>query len=157
MHELNTWYILKFVKRATLDNLVDYTTRRIGDSFFYYEYLCEFEAKKSERLERYSSVRDSWGTDLCKNPRKRASLPCPFNDTLATQKAGVLSVLAQLCFEEKNAVYPSFLVTIVSYTQITQLFTLYMPHTFFIKRRIFPPVVGGTILEHSPCSLYKKD
>ncbi len=24
------------------------------------------------------SVRDSWGTDLCKNPRKSASLPCPF-------------------------------------------------------------------------------
>jgi hypothetical protein len=25
------------------------------------------------------SVRDLWGTNFCKNPRKSASLPCPFN------------------------------------------------------------------------------
>ncbi len=28
------------------------------------------------------SVRDSWGTDFSKNPRKSASLPCPFQLTL---------------------------------------------------------------------------
>ncbi len=26
------------------------------------------------------SVRNLWGTNFCKNPRKSASLPCPFND-----------------------------------------------------------------------------
>ncbi len=26
------------------------------------------------------SVRDSWGTNFCKNPRKSVSLPCPFKD-----------------------------------------------------------------------------
>jgi hypothetical protein len=51
-----------------------------------------------------------------------------------TQQAGVLSVLAQLCFEEKSAVYPWFLVTIVCLLfathNFTVLFTLDMPRTF---------------------------
>ncbi len=32
------------------------------------------------------SVRDSWGSCLCKNPRKFDSLPCPFNCTLTTHE-----------------------------------------------------------------------
>ncbi len=31
------------------------------------------------------SVKDSWGTDFCKNPRKSASLPCPFRMTAHKQ------------------------------------------------------------------------
>ncbi len=45
-------------------------TRRVGESFFDYEYLREYEAK--------GSVRDLWGSNLCKTPRKSSSLPCTF-------------------------------------------------------------------------------
>ncbi len=48
-----------------------------GESFFEYEYLCEFEANQNGSK---GSVRDSWGTNFCKNPRKSASLPCPFKE-----------------------------------------------------------------------------
>ncbi len=33
------------------------------------------------------SVRDLWGPNFCKNPRKSASLPCPFNAAKAHQKS----------------------------------------------------------------------
>ncbi len=36
---------LKVWKRATLENFVDSPTRRVGESFFDYEYLSEFEVK----------------------------------------------------------------------------------------------------------------
>jgi|LakMenE18May11ns_1017448.scaffolds.fasta_scaffold7846638_1 hypothetical protein len=39
------WFNLKFEKRATLDNLVDSPTRLVGELFFDFEYLHEFEAK----------------------------------------------------------------------------------------------------------------
>ncbi len=39
------WFNLKFEKRAALDNLVDSPTRLVGESFFNFEYLHEFEAK----------------------------------------------------------------------------------------------------------------
>ncbi len=51
-------------------------TRRVMESFFDYEYLSEFEAKNWNGSK--GSVRDLWGTNFCKNPRKSASLPCPF-------------------------------------------------------------------------------
>ncbi len=49
-------------------------TQRVGESFFDYEYLLEFEAKIGNGSK--GSVR---GTNFCKNLRKSASLPCPFN------------------------------------------------------------------------------
>ncbi len=54
---------------VSIGNLVDFPTRRVGESFFDYEYLREFEGK----FGTAGSVRDSWGTDFCKNPRKSAS------------------------------------------------------------------------------------
>ncbi len=45
-----------------------------GESFFQYEYLIEFEAK----IGTARKVVYSKGTNFCKNPRKSASLPCPF-------------------------------------------------------------------------------
>jgi hypothetical protein len=39
------WFNLKFEKRATLDNLVDSPTRLVGEAFFDFKYLHEFEAK----------------------------------------------------------------------------------------------------------------
>jgi hypothetical protein len=39
------WFIFKLEKKATLENLVDSPTVRVGESFFDYEYLREFEVK----------------------------------------------------------------------------------------------------------------
>ncbi len=39
------------------------------------------------------SVRDSLGTNFCKNPRKSASLPCPFNKCLCARLTGTGSDL----------------------------------------------------------------
>jgi len=35
--------------------------------------------RSQKRNGSKDSVRDLWGTNFCKNPRKSASLPCPFN------------------------------------------------------------------------------
>ncbi len=44
--------IIKGLKKMdTTGNLVDSPTHRYGESFFEYEYLCEFLKPKSERLE----------------------------------------------------------------------------------------------------------
>ncbi len=49
---------------------VDSPTRRVGESFFDYEYLREFEVEGGTAGKVVSN--------FCKNPRKSASLPCPF-------------------------------------------------------------------------------
>jgi hypothetical protein len=36
--------------------------------------------RSQKRNGSEGSVRDLWGPNFCKNPRKSASLPCPFND-----------------------------------------------------------------------------
>jgi hypothetical protein len=50
------------------------------------------------------SIRDSWGTDLCKNPRKTASLPCPFNkifgQTNLHSLCPMVKILADLLLED---------------------------------------------------------
>ncbi len=44
------WFILRFEKIVAIDNLVDSPTRRVGESFFDYEYLRDSKPKL-ERLE----------------------------------------------------------------------------------------------------------
>ncbi len=39
------WFIKGLKKIVSISNLVDSPTRRVGESFFDYEYLREFEAK----------------------------------------------------------------------------------------------------------------
>ncbi len=89
------WPIPAYDKPESGSRGVSYSpTRRLSDSpsfllniqklsdlanrgvFIFYEYLREFEAKNWNCSK--GSVRDLWGTNFCKNPRKSASLPCPF-------------------------------------------------------------------------------
>jgi hypothetical protein len=45
-------------------------------------YFCikqTFRIRSQNRNGSKGSVRDLWGTNFCKNPRKSASLPCPFH------------------------------------------------------------------------------
>jgi hypothetical protein len=86
------------------------------------------------------------------------SKPSPY--TLVTQQAGVLSVLAQLCFEEKSAVYPWFLVTIVCLLFATHnsLCCLHWTCRVLFSESLedFPAYVAvGTILEHLSRALNK--
>jgi hypothetical protein len=39
--------------------------------------------RSQKRNGSKGSVRDLWGPNFCKNPRKSASLPCPFNTTFS--------------------------------------------------------------------------
>ncbi len=52
-------------------------SRRIGESFFDNEYLREFEAKIGTAQKVVLGIYEE--PVFCKNPRKSASLPCPFN------------------------------------------------------------------------------
>ncbi len=70
------WFIKSLKKLVSIGNLVDSPTRRSGSRFSITN-ISENSKLKSERLETYS-VRDLCRTGLCKNPRKSASLPCPF-------------------------------------------------------------------------------
>ncbi len=47
------------------------------------------------------SVRDLWGPNFCKNPRKSASLPCPFN-VKNVDFCGVFCVVYFLCFHHNT-------------------------------------------------------
>ncbi len=49
-------------------------TPRIGDSG---ESFFEWNISANSKPKIGGSVRDSWGTNYCKNPKKSASLPCP--------------------------------------------------------------------------------
>ncbi len=58
--------------------------RRVGDSPYRWQRVVVFWIRISPRIWSQNrngskgSVRDSWGTDFCKNPRKSVSLPCPY-------------------------------------------------------------------------------
>jgi len=83
------------------------------------------------------------------------SKPSPY--TLVTQQAGVLSVLAQLCFEGKSAVCPWLLVTIIcllfaTHNSLCCLYSTCRVLFYESHWRIFPPVAVGIILEHLPRS-----
>jgi hypothetical protein len=54
----------------------DFPTCRVGESFFDYEYLREFESKNRNGSKR--SVRDLCRIRFMLKPRKSVSLPCPF-------------------------------------------------------------------------------
>ncbi len=55
---------------------VDSPTRRVGESFS----ITNISTNSNQnRKGSKGSVRDPWVTDLCKNPRKSASLQCSFN------------------------------------------------------------------------------
>ncbi len=60
--------------------VVDSPTWQVGELFFDYVHISR-RIRGQIRNGSKGSVRDSWGIDFCKNPRKSASLPCPFNRT----------------------------------------------------------------------------
>ncbi len=72
-------------------------TRRVGESFFDYEYLREFEAESGLK----GSVRDLWGPNFCKNPRKSASLSCPFKKE-KNQTVKIITFQSKIWFFHKN-------------------------------------------------------
>jgi hypothetical protein len=57
---------------------------RVGDSPYQwlwgvvYRIWISPRNRSQNQNDSKGSVRDSWGTNFCKNPRKSASLPCPF-------------------------------------------------------------------------------
>ncbi len=69
-------YLKVWKKIVSIGILVDSPTQRVGDWFFDYEYLPASSKPKLEQLKR--NVMDLCWTGLCKNPKKSASLPCPF-------------------------------------------------------------------------------
>jgi hypothetical protein len=79
--QANTIDLFKGLKKIVfIGNLVDSPTARVVESFFDYEYLRDIRSQI--RNGSKCSIRDLCRTNLCKNPRKSASLPCPFNHIL---------------------------------------------------------------------------
>jgi hypothetical protein len=61
----------------TLDNFVDSTTQRVGESFVEFKYLREFEAKiGTAKKVMYGTYAEPI---YAKTSEKTGSLPCPFN------------------------------------------------------------------------------
>ncbi len=61
--------------------LPDSPSRRVADSpsrGVVFRLRISPRIRSQNRIGSKGSVRDLWGTNFCKNPRKSASLPCPF-------------------------------------------------------------------------------
>jgi hypothetical protein len=75
------------VGKSSTPRLTESESRRLLDSAsrgVVFQLRISPRIRSQNRNGSKSSVRDLWGTDFCKNPRKSASLPCPFKETLWT-------------------------------------------------------------------------
>ncbi len=61
------------------------TPRIVDSGRVVFQIRMSLRIRSKNRSGSKCSVRDSWGTNFCKNPRKSTSLPCPFNNYTITE------------------------------------------------------------------------
>jgi hypothetical protein len=81
------------IEKRFPDRRVGESTRLPIDTIFFKLLINQWRIRSQNRNGSKGSVRDLWGANFCKNPRKSASLPCPFNFFTVAKTVTLPSVL----------------------------------------------------------------